>query len=159
MRAIEFLMAPKRETVGEQTKAQLLIKQAYQCANCGTCLISAAAEIDHEPRIHESAEQTLSYLCHQCHREKSSQELSVGNSFSIQSRFSPHAVTYFRNQRPTPPLVLHISNSPGKGCTETWQTDIIKCRAECWKYSSSDYSIFCCLDSIHRRTDCTLADW
>ena len=32
LRAIEFLLAPKRETVGEQTEAQLLIKQAYQCA-------------------------------------------------------------------------------------------------------------------------------
>ena len=57
------------------------------------------------------------------------------------------------------PLVLHISNSPGKGCTETWQTDIIKCRAECWKYSSSDFSIFCCLDSIKERTEMQLGDW
>ena len=28
-----------------------------------------------------------------------------------------------------------------------------------WKYSASPYSIFTCLDSIHKRTECLLCDW
>ena len=40
-----------------------------------------------------------------------------------------------------------------------WQCDIVRCRAECWKYSSSDWSIFSCLDSIRARTTEHLADW
>ena len=37
--------------------------------------------------------------------------------------------------------------------------DLIKCRAECWKYSSAPFSLFCCLDSIKKRETQELADW
>ena len=141
LNVIEHLMAPKRQPPSPAEKQALLIKQKYQCANCGTSLINVAAEVDHEPRIAESHNTETRVLCVPCHRTKSSEEQSRGNRFSIQSRFSPHAAEFFRNQAPTPPLVLHISDSAGKGSDHVWQCDIVKCRAECWKYSSSDFSI------------------
>ena len=97
----------------------------------------------------------IQILCQPCHRTKSGEEQSVGNTFSIQSRFSPHAVKHFKNQAPQAPLVLQ-HGSPGRG--DVWSVDVVKCRANCWKYSSSDWSIFCCLDSI-QRCEKELGDW
>ena len=137
LRAIEHLMRPRRETVSPQERAGLMVKQKNLCAKCGACLLSASAEVDHEPRVCESLEQELQMLCVSCHRTKTSEEQSRGNAFNIRSRFSRHAVTCFRDQIPTLPLVLHLGGSPGKGSDATWSVDLIKCRAECWKYSSA----------------------
>ena len=89
LKVIEHFISPKRETVTEQTKAQLLIKQSYQCAKCGTCLLSAAPEIDHEPRIHESAAQRLSYLCHRCHQENPRRNVQLGTASVYRVAFLP----------------------------------------------------------------------
>ena len=157
LRAIEKLMAPQRDVPTEAEKARVILKQKYQCACCSTVLDgNVACEVDHLPRIAESHETSIQILCASCHSQKSSEELSVGNTFSIQSRFSPHAVKFFKDQAPQAPLVFQHSE-PDRG--DTWCVDVVRCRANCWKYSSSDWSLFCCLDSIKERTEMQLGDW
>ena len=135
-------------------------RQESKCASCGRLLSRTAAQLDHVPRIHESPKQGLQWLCTEpCHREKSLTEQQAGNTYSIQSRFSPHAKALFRDIPPPQPYVLHLSDSPGKGYPSCWQLDAIKCRSNAWKYSSSDFSVFCVLDSILPRTQMELADW
>ena len=96
LRAIERLMAPKRDVPTAADKARTILKQKYQCASCSTFLgENVACEVNHVPRIAESHNTTIEILCEPCHKTRSSEELSVGNTFSIQSRFSPHAVKYF----------------------------------------------------------------
>ena len=96
MRAIEKVMAPQRDTPSEAEKAKCILLQKYRCALCSTVLDgNVSCEVDHLPRCAESHERTIQILCSPCHSQKSSEELSVGNTFSIQSRFSPHAVKYF----------------------------------------------------------------
>ena len=154
LQAIEFLMKPKREET--PNKEAYLAKQKYSCASCGTLLLDVSSEIHHQPRICESHENQIMILCQPCHQEMSSEAAQVGNTFSIQSRFSPHAVKYFRNQSAPVPLVLKHSNTEAG---RTWQLDIVRCRANCWKYSASPFSVFTCLDSIRERTEEKLADW
>ena len=142
-------MAPKREPVPESVRQEIMRKQESKCANCGRCLKSVVAELDHTPRIHESPKQELQWLCQPCHTTKSGEERRTGNTYSIQSRFSPHAKTLFRDIPAPQPYVLHLTDSPGKGYPSCWQLDAIRCRSNAWKYSSSDFSVFCVLDSIH----------
>ena len=149
-------MKPRREETPQVDSEAYLAKQKYTCAQCGTLLLNVSYEIHHQPRICESHENKIMVLCKACHTELSQEALSVGNTFSIRSRFSPHAVDCFRNQPAPVPLVLkHGTTERG----HTWQLDVVKCRANCWKYSASPFSIFTCLDSIHKRTECFLSDW
>ena len=140
LRAIEKLMAPQRDVPTEAEKARVILLQKYRRAQCSTFLDgSVSCEVDHLPRIAESHETSIQILCAPCHSQKSGEELSVGNTFSIQSRFSPHAVKFFKDQAPQAPLVFQ-HGSPSRG--NTWCVDVVKCRANCWKYSSSDWSLF-----------------
>ena len=103
-----------------------------------------------------AVETTVQILCQECHLEKSGEEQSVKNAWDFQSRLSPHAVKYARNQSAPVPLVLkHSKTAVGR----TWQLDIVRCRANCWKYSASPFSVFTCLDSIRERTENKLSDW
>ena len=134
--AIEQLMKPKRAPVDTEA---YLAKQKYACAQCGTLLLNVAYEAHHQPRVCESHQNQILMLCQECHHELSSEAAQVGNTFSIQSRFSPHAVEVFRNQPAPVPLVLKHSQSE-RG--HTWQLDIVRRRAQCWKYSASAFSVF-----------------
>ena len=149
-------MKPKRADTEPVDTEAYLAKQKYTCANCGTLLLNVAYEAHHQPRICESHQNQIMILCQECHHELSSEAAQVGNTFSIQSRFSPHAVTYFRNQPAHVPLLLkHGETERG----HTWQLGIVRCRAQCWKYYLSPFSVFTCRDSIRPRTECLLADW
>ena len=53
--------------------------------------------------------------------------------------------------------IRDIHGTPDRG--DTWCVYVVRCRANCWKYSSSDGSLFCCLDSIKERTEMQLGDW
>ena len=76
LRAIEKLMAPKRDLPTEADKARDIIKQKYQCASCSTFLgENVACEVDHLPRISEAHDTRIQILCVSCHRTKSSEEL------------------------------------------------------------------------------------
>ena len=120
LQAIEFLMKPKREDT--PNKEAYLVKQKYSCASCGTLLLDVSSEIHHQPRICESHENQIMILCQPCHQEMSSEAAQVGNTFSIQSRFSPHAVKYFKDQAPQAPLVFQ-HGSPSRG--DTWCVDVV----------------------------------
>ena len=111
--AIEILMRPKREITPEVNKEAYLAIQKYACAQCGTLLLNVSSDIQHQPRMCESHENQIMILCQPGHQEMPSEAAQVGNTFSIQSRFSPHAVKYFRNQSAPVPLVLKHSGTEG----------------------------------------------
>ena len=97
--------------------------------------------------MREPRENAILYVS--CHRELPSEALQVGSTCNIQSRFSPHAVKYYRNQSAPVPLVLKHSNT---GCGHILRLDIVRCRAQGWQHSASAYSVFICLDIIKKRT-------
>ena len=139
LHAIEYMLKPKRADTEPVDKEAYLAKQKYACAQCGTLLLNVACEAPHQPRGCESHQNQILILCHECHHELSSEAAHVGNTFSIQSRFSPHAVKFFRNQPAPVPLVLKHSETE-RG--HTGQLDVVRCRAQCWKYSASPFSVF-----------------
>ena len=149
-------MKPRREDLPKVDTEAYHAIQKWSCAQCGTLLLNVSYEAHHQPRICESHENKILILCKQCHSELSSEASQVGNTFSFRSKFSPHSVDLYRNQPAPVPLVLkHGTTERG----HTWQLDIVRCRANCWKYSASPFSVFTCLDSIRERTECLLADW
>ena len=139
LQAIEWLMKPRREDTPKVDTEAYLALQKYTCAQCGTLLLNVSYEAHHQPRICESHETKIMILCKPCHSELSSEASQVGNTFSFRSKFSPHAVNVFRNQPAPVPLVLKHGTT-GRG--HTWQLDIVRCRANCWKYSASPFSVF-----------------
>ena len=87
LQAIEWLMKPRREETPQADSEAYLAKQKYTCAQCGTLLLNVSYEIHHQPRICESHENQIMVLCKACHTELSQEALSVGSTFSIQSKF------------------------------------------------------------------------
>jgi len=76
--------------------------------------------------------------------------------FQYPEPLEPSCCEILQNKAPQAPLVFQ-HGSPARG--DTWSVDVVKCRANCWTYSSSGWSIFCCLDSIKERTELELGDW